>query len=246
MISLQELSRYLEDLLSCSLFTDYCINGLQVEGKQKINKIATAVSASYATIEQAVNLNIDALIVHHGIFWNRDSYAIAGVKKEKLALLLENKISLLAYHLPLDAHKTFGNNWKAANDLGWQNLEPFCSIGVKGQFNEVAIEEFRVQIQNYYQHPAHVALGGNKTVKSAALISGGAYKNVVDAAYEGVDCYITGNFDEPAWHHAFEEKINFFALGHSATERVAPQALGMHLQQHFLLDYQFIDIINPF
>ncbi len=251
MITLQELCAYLDKLLQPTPISDYCFNGLQVEGKKQVRKIATGVSANLSTIQAAVECGADALLVHHGLFWNQDSHQIQGTKREKLALLFKNEISLIAYHLPLDIHQELGNNWKAALDLGWTDLEPFCSInklffGVKGHFKEMSREEFQKKLEDYYLHPAHVALGGKKSVKTAGLISGGSYKFITHAIAEGLDCYVAGNFDEPVWNQAFEEKINFFALGHSATEKIGPKALGDHLHKEFKLDYQFIDIYNPF
>lgn len=251
MITLQELCDYLNDLLEVPNFSDYSENGLQVEGTSNIGKIGTAVSSSLATIQAAVDLGVHALLVHHGMFWSRDSQVITGVKREKIRLLLKHDISLLAYHLPLDAHNKFGNNWKAACDLGWSDLELFGEInkapfGVKGRFTPRSVDTLLGQLEDYYQHSASCALGGKNTVETAALISGGAYRMLLDAANEGVDCFITGNFDEPAWHQAYEEKINFLALGHSATEKIGPKALGEHLKNQFGLEYAFIDIPNPF
>lgn len=251
MISLQALCNYLDDFLQNSNFIDYCPNGLQIEGKPQIKKIATAVSANLQTIETAINNNADALIVHHGIFWNKDSYCITGIKRKKLDFILKNNISLLAYHLPLDAHQTIGNNWKAAMDLDWENLFPFgifngSSIGVKGSFNEISIDQFIKKVEAYYKHSANVALGGKKNVTSAAIISGGAHTSLTEAAKADVDCFITGNFDEPAWNIAYEESINFLALGHHATERIGPWTLGLHLAKEFHLKHEFIDSPNPF
>lgn len=245
MATLQELQFYLNDLLPNPLTPDFCPNGLQVEGAAQISKVATAVSASVATIEEAVRLGVQALVVHHGIFWRNDDLVVKGVKRKKLALLIENNISLLAYHLPLDAHPEIGNNWKAAIDMGWQDLQPFDEIGVKGRVS-LSREEFQARLENYYKHPAAVALGGKERIETAALISGGAYRSLALAAAEGVDCFVTGNFDEPAWSTALEEKINFYACGHTATERVGPIALGRAIQERFVLECPFIDTPNPF
>lgn len=251
MIKLKELHVCLEEFLRSSLVSDYCPNGIQVEGKKEISRIATAVSASLETIQDAIAWGADALIVHHGIFWSGDSYVVSGAKKEKLKLLLANEISLLAYHLPLDIHQELGNNWKAAQDMGWRNLQPFgiykgMAIGVKGEIPLQTRDSFKETLENYYQHPAACAFGGKEYVQTAALISGGAYKNISDGITEGVDCFITGNFDEPAWNQAFEGGINFFALGHTATERIGPKALGEYLEKQFCCDYRFIDTKNPF
>ncbi len=245
-IPLEDLAQILEALLPAPGAPDYCPNGLQVEGKPQIRKIAFAVSASVAAIEAAAGADADALIVHHGIFWNKDNYRICGPKKKKIALLLAREISLFGYHLPLDAQKELGNNWKAAADLGWENLQPFSEIGVRGEFPPIERAQFQAKLEGYYGHPAAMALGGKKIVSSAALISGGAYRSLEKAAEAGVDCFITGNYDEPAWDIAHERQINFFALGHYATERVGVMALQKHLEQLLKLPTVFLDLPNPF
>lgn len=251
MISLQEFCLYLDNLLQSRTFADYCKNGLQVEGGKKISKVATAVSADLHTIQQAVNQGVNVIIAHHGMFWNSDNPIVVGAKREKLALLLQHDISLISYHLPLDAHQEFGNNWKAAMDMGWSNLEPFgifngIPIGVKGKIKPCTQSAFKKHLEDYYQHAAHCAFGGKEEVKTVGLISGGAYRSISEAAAENLDCFVTGNFDEPAWSLAFEEKVNFYALGHTATERVGPKALGEHIKGQFKVDVTFIDTVNPF
>ncbi len=248
---LKELIQFLNQILPSNGVIDYCPNGLQIEGKEKISKIATAVSGSINTIEKAVLEGVDALIVHHGIFWQKDSYVIQGTKKRKIEQLIKHGISLIAYHLPLDLNQQFGNNWKAAKDMEWVDLEPFgyfdkVPIGVKGRVKPTPRETFKRQLETYYQHPASYAFGGPEMIQTAALISGGAYKSIIEAAENQIDAFITGNFDEPAWHHAMEEKINFYALGHSATERVGPLALANYLQSQLKIPCSFIDVENPF
>lgn len=246
MITLQALSLHLEELMRSARFSDGCPNGVQVEGKAEIRKIVCAVSASLEAIKQAVALQADALLVHHGLFWNREPLSICNAKRDKLKLLLSNEISLIAYHLPLDAHVELGNNWKAAKELGWQDLEPFNEIGVKGRFNPVPVQRFRSQIEEYYGHAAHVALGGKDLIGSAGLISGGAHREIAHAANSNLDAYLTGSFDEPVWDIAFERKIHFFALGHYATEKVGIAALGQHIETSFRIPCPFIELKNPF
>lgn len=249
--TLKELQEYLDILLQSNVVADYCPNGIQVEGKQAINKLATAVSASLDTIQEAIKWGAQALLVHHGLFWQGDNYVVTGPKREKLRLLLENNVSLLAYHLPLDMHQQYGNNWKAALDMGWKDLQPFgmhrgMPIGVKGKIGSKTRDAFKKQLEAYYKHEAFCAFGGKEKIETAALISGGSYKSISEAIADGLDCFITGNFDEPVWNQAHEGKINFFALGHTATERIGPQALGLHLQDTFKFKHKFIDTLNPF
>lgn len=251
MLKLHTLCQYLERVLPSNGVVDYGPNGLQVEGKDSIKKMATAVTASLATIEAAVEMGVDALIVHHGLFWNKESMVITESKKKKLVLLLQHNISLFAYHLPLDMHPQVGNNWKAAQEMGWTNLQPFCMIsggpiGVKGELSSIARDDFKAELEKYYQHEAVCALGGKKHIKTVALVSGGAHRNIANAIQEGVDAYVTGSFDEPTWHQALEGEINFFALGHSATERVGPKALAQLIETELSVPCAFIDTKNPF
>jgi dinuclear metal center YbgI/SA1388 family protein len=250
MITLQDLSQYLQTLLSPEDFSDYCPNGIQVEGKQQIRRLCFAVTSSLATIDEAIKRGGDALIVHHGIFWNKDPYIVTSTKKEKLARLLKNDLSLLAYHLPLDAHERLGNNWKAAIELGVQHLAPFTymgqPIGVQGTFPSIPVETFQKKLEAYYGHPAHCALGGKKQVGSVAILSGGAHKAIEAAADAGVDCFVTGSFDEPVWDSAHERGIHFFALGHYATERVGIRAIMEAFHTQYKIPCEFIDLFNPF
>ena len=250
-LSRNQLLTYLNDIYQSSLFADFCPNGLQIEGSDGVTRVATAVTASLETIKQAVELNVQALVVHHGLFWHHDSQIITGSKREKIALLLQHNISLFTYHLPMDAHATIGNNWKAAYDLGLEELEPFSKhnnffIGVKGKLPALPRMEWQKRLEDYYGHQAVTALGGRESISSAAIISGGAYKQLQEAAVEGLDAFITGNFDEPAWSQAFEGKINFYALGHAATERVGPKALAEVLQKDLKVKCFFIQDSNPF
>jgi len=251
MITLQEICQYLEQLLRTGEYQDYGPNGLQVQGGQEIKKIATAVSASLETLEKAVEEGVDCLIVHHGMFWSRDEMPIVGTKKKKLDLLIKNDISLLAYHLPLDAHEELGNNWRVAKDLRWEALEPFgevngTAIGVRAVVNAVDRDQLVAELTGYYDHPCQLVTGGPSTISTIALVSGGAHRMLLDAAKEGVDCFVTGTVDEPVFSWAQEEGINFMAFGHSATERVGPKALAGHLEEMFQVPAGFIDVYNPF
>lgn len=246
MLLIKDLLSHLNDYLQISLFSDYGPNGLQVEGKEQIKRIATAVSASQYVIEQAIEQKADLLVVHHGLFWNKDPYVVTGPKKRKLKLLLEAELNLVAYHLPLDANQEIGNNWKAARDLGWQDLTPFSTVGVKGSFPKMPREKFQSALENYYGQKAAVVWGGKKEIGSCALISGGAYRQIDEAILAQLDAFITGNFDEPAYHMAREGGINFLAMGHAATEKVGPKAMANYLSSEYQVDAFFIDEPNPF
>jgi dinuclear metal center YbgI/SA1388 family protein len=247
---LKTFSQYLQKLLDIDSYEDVFINGLQIEGKEKIAKIVTAVTASKEVIRKACAIKADALLVHHGLIFKGKDLLIQGPAKQKIELLLQHNMSLYTYHIPLDAHKTLGNNWAVARAMKWKQMQPFGPpgrlIGVQGLFSAVSRQAFLHRFEQFYQHEGTVVFGGKKTVSSCAIVSGSGHKLIHDAIRAGVDCFITGTVDEPIWHIAREEKINFYAFGHAATEKIGIRLLGEHLKKKFHLEHTFIDEPNPF
>jgi len=247
-----ELESYLNTLLSESMIKDYCPNGLQIQGKNDIKKIVTGVTATQALIEQAIAKKADALLVHHGFFWKNESYAIKGMKHQRIKALLANDINLLVYHLPLDAHVELGNNAQLGQLLSINNIKPLANlkplgIVMQGDFTEeVSAATLSENISTTLQRQClHIAPSTNKKIKTIAWCTGGGQGYIEAAAEQGIDAFITGEASEQTTHIAREMNIHFFAAGHHATERYGIKALGAHLQQKFDLAVEFIDIDNP-
>lgn len=252
MPSLSQVDSFLKQLFDLASFEgkDVCPNGLQVEGSRDIKKMACAVSASLESIEQAIDWGADALLVHHGIMWKGKYPLLTGPMREKVGRLLDAGVSLFAYHLPMDAHQELGNNWGAARDLSWSELETFgsfngMSIGVKGRVSSLPIEVLVQELEDYYGVEAKVAKGSG-SVQSLGLISGGAHWSLEEAIAEGLDAFITGSYDEPIWNMAKESGVHFIALGHSASERIGPKKMAKYLQESLKLETRFIEDDNPF
>ena len=247
-MKLVELVEYLDRLLEPAKFRDYCPNGLQVEGRAEFWRIGAGVTASQALLDAAVAVQADAVLVHHGYFWRGEDGRITGMRKRRLATLIENDISLLAYHLPLDAHPTLGNNAQWAAALGWQP---------QGQFGEQDIGWVGTLPQP--QTVAELATGLTVALGMAPLVigeparpisrlawcSGGAQGYFEQAVALGVDAYLSGEISEQTVHLARESGVAYFAAGHHATERFGAQALALHLAEHCGLDCRFVDVDNP-
>src|SRR5690606_28887782 len=124
-----KLFAYLDEFLEIGRFRDYCPNGLQVEGRPDIKKIATGVSVNQALVEQAVEWGADAIIAHHGLFWRGDPQVLRGYRRNRLRSVLAADVNVAGYHLPLDAHPRVGNNACIAQALGLESLVPFGEAG---------------------------------------------------------------------------------------------------------------------
>ncbi|MGI9286816.1 MAG: Nif3-like dinuclear metal center hexameric protein [Pseudomonadales bacterium] len=250
MTTLKEMLGVLDELLRPQDFQDYCPNGLQVEGKPHVRKLVTGVTACQALLDEAVANNADAVLVHHGYFWRGEDAVITGMKRHRLATLLQHDISLLGYHLPLDAHPELGNNAQLAQLLdihicaGLQTGEP--SVGNVGELVEtLSGADFARHIATRLRRePLHIA-GERKKIESIAWCTGAAQDYLQQAIDLGVDAYLTGEVSEQTVHIAREAGIHFYAAGHHATERYGVQAVGKYLAQKFGLEHRFIDIDNP-
>ncbi len=244
MLTNKALSHYLDELLVVNSFDDYCPNGLQIEGKKNINNIVSGVSANLRLIEGAIANNADAIIVHHGLFWNKDTRAITGAMRNKIALLLQHNINLYAYHLPLDAHNKFGNNIALANLFAIKNPQPVAgSLLWQGELN-TSTENFIAKLSNKLNRKPLV-VGAKKTnIAKIAWCSGGAQNYLTNAIALGVDAYLSGEISEQTPYIAEENNICYISAGHHATERYGVQLLSKHLADNFHLKHKFIDISN--
>ncbi|MDH5711984.1 MAG: Nif3-like dinuclear metal center hexameric protein [Gammaproteobacteria bacterium] len=251
MAQLRQIVNYCNQLLRIQDFRDYCPNGLQVEGKKEVKKIISGVTACQDLIEQAVDHGADAILVHHGYFWKGEDASIVGPKKNRIAALLKNNISLLAYHLPLDAHPDYGNNVALARQLGFSVkgcVEEGATRGLLwyGELEEQSADQLVESLTEKLQRiPLHLASASQQPIRSIGWCTGGAQGYIEQAAELGLDAYLSGEVSEQTFHLARELDIHYFAAGHHATESYGVQALGAHLAGYFELEHQFIDVFNP-
>ena len=249
MTNAKTLELALDALLQPEKFRDYGPNGLQVEGDREVKLLVSGVTASRALIEEAIKVQADAILVHHGLFWRGQDGRVTGWMRERLRLLLGHGLHLFAYHLPLDAHAELGNNAQLARVLG---------LRVDGRFGEQDLGFMGASASNWpnaQDLAAHVAtvLGRSVTcvgdakrpVRRVAWCTGGAQSYFEAAIAAGADAFITGEISEPQTHLARETGVAFLACGHHATERYGAPAVGEHVAQALGMSHRFIDIDNP-
>lgn len=248
MVEREELEGYLNSLLTVSQFKDYAPNGLQVEGHRSIQKMVTGVTACQALLDAAVELEADAILVHHGYFWRGDSPVVRGMQRRRLATLLNHDINLFAYHLPLDAHPELGNNAQLAKRLGL-NIEGVLNEQGVGNIGTLPIalslQDFGEQVAQVLKRKPLLVAGGEHKIQRIAWCTGGAQAYLAEAVTLGVDAYLSGEISEQTTHSARENHLHYIAAGHHATERYGVQALGEHLASRWGLDCQFVEIDNP-
>lgn len=245
---LSELEKYLGLTLEAARFRDYCPNGLQVEGRSEVKRIVSGVTASLDFLKAAVDAGSDAVLVHHGYFWKNEDARIVGVKRARLEWLLRHNVSLLTYHLPLDAHPLFGNNAQLAQKLGakvegWFGEQNIAAYGCLHE--AISLYEWVEKIATELGRLPLVIGDAARPVRRVAWCSGGGQSYFEDALRLGVDAFVTGEISEQTVHLARETGVAFIAAGHHATERYGVQALGEHLSAQFGLEHRYVEIANP-
>lgn len=249
-VSLTKLVDWCDQTLAISAFKDYAPNGLQVEGKPVISKLVTGVTASLALIDAAIAENADAIMVHHGYFWKGEDAALTGMKGKRVQRLYQKNISLIAYHLPLDAHTALGNNITFADLMGFKTLgglypEEKNPIGNIGECEPMSVPEMSELLRKKLGRRPRFLAGGPDLIRKVAWCTGGAQDMIHQAAAMGCDAYFSGEVSERTFHEAAELGIHYFECGHHATERGGIQRLGQAIAQQFGIQVEFIDIENP-
>ena len=249
-ISPLDLEQWCNDYLKVSEFKDYCPNGLQVDADTPIKKIVTGVTATQNLIEAAIKHEADAILVHHGYFWKGEPEPLTGMKGKRIRSLFQNNISLLAYHLPLDAHPVIGNNTALANLLDLKITGALYPneknpVGNIAQCEPIAIEAFIEKVSQRLQRvPTHIS-GNQSIISKVGICTGGAQDMIEQAANMGCQLYISGEISERTTHSARELGIDYLACGHHATEMGGIQALGEVIKSTLGLEVTFIDDPNP-
>lgn len=242
-----ELVAYLDDLLNIHKIADYGPQGLQIEGREQVEKIAVGVDTAHPTLDGALAAGADMLIVHHGLFWGGPR-RIVGAFGRKVRRIITAHLNLYAAHLALDAHPILGNNAELCRLLGlhpvgtyfsYQNLD----VGILAEpdaglpFTHLA-ERFTAALQA----PLLIDASGPAQVRRVAVCSGDASRSLEEAQARGCDTLVTGETDYTTAHMPAELGMNVIYGGHYATETLGVQALARHLHQQFGLPWVFIDV----
>lgn len=249
-VSTTTLLAALDKYLDAASISDYCPNGLQVQGRPQIKRLVTGVTASQALIDAAIEQQADAILVHHGYFWKGENPCIVGMKHRRIKSLIQHDINLLAYHLPLDIHPEVGNNALLGKLLGLNVTGPLeannpRSVGLIGELdNPMTSQEFAQLIEQKLARTPLV-IDCEKPIRTVAWCTGGAQGYIEHAIAAGVDAFITGEISEHSTHSALENDLSYFSAGHHATERYGVQALGEWIAERFGIEHQFIDCPNP-
>lgn len=250
MVKLKDLVNFLDEYLKIKDFSDESLNGLQVEGSEEIEIIATGVDASYRTFKKAKDTGAHLLLVHHGLFWGKP-FPLIGVDFSRVEILIKTGIALYACHLPLDAHPEVGNNSVLSRMLGLSDLEPFgfyhgSPIGFAGKFPKpLTLEEIKDILEEKLGQRVQSWDFGKKVIKTVAIVSGDA-GSIMKEGLGNFDLLLTGGYGLSLFRLAEDASQSIIFAGHYATETVGIRTLGELLSEKFSLKHTFLDLPSPY
>jgi dinuclear metal center YbgI/SA1388 family protein len=246
MASRDAVIAFADELLDVASYPDKGPMGLQVAGADEVEKVVCGVSASRELFDRAAEAGAQMVLVHHGLFWEKDPREIGPVMRERLRALFDHDLSLVAYHLALDAHPEIGNNAYLARELGVPQEHRFAGVGWAGELGKpLPITDLTNRVHELVGRMPLVFPYGPEDVVRVAICSGGAARQLAEAIDEGYDCFVTGEAAEPTKHLAKEAGIHFVAAGHYATETSGVQALARRIADQFGVGWEFVDLPNP-
>jgi dinuclear metal center YbgI/SA1388 family protein len=233
------------ELLDVERWPEFAPPGAQVLGSEDVSRLACGVSASLELFERAAESGAQLLIVHHGLFWRNEPLVIDRRQRGRLEVLFRADLTLLAYHLALDAHPDLGNNARLARAIGIEDEQPFAEIGVGGTTDAISVVALAERVAAAVGREPLVFAEGPEHVERVAIVTGGGGRYLIEAAQAGYDALVTGEPEEPSLAAARELGIHFVAAGHYATERLGVQALTARLSDEFGLSWEFLEVENP-
>ncbi|MFC1722833.1 Nif3-like dinuclear metal center hexameric protein [Nanoarchaeota archaeon] len=248
MVSLNEITKFLDRELAIDSMEDFSYNGLQVGQNRPIRKIGFAVDACMETFRKAKKEGCDLLITHHGLLWKGDMEKTRLTKYNytRTKFLIENKIALYAAHLPLDKHPKWGNNVQLLKLIGaTPNTRPgaeFGKVGYAGSFKRPKkVKDVVVTLNKKLNARCQIMKYGKDSVKTVACVTGAGQYDAFEAINKGIDLYIAGEIGHTILHPVKESKLNVIGAGHYATEILGVKALMPILKKKFRISTEFLD-----
>ena len=245
-MTLEKIISWLDRTLKVSDFDDVSNNGLQIDRfatptqnlktskPQTITTVAFAVDASVRAVEAAAKAGAQLLVVHHGISWGGGIKRLTGGVGNVVRAAIERRIAICAYHLPLDAHPTLGNNAQLAKLLGLKKIKKAFSyhgnvIGLVGECLSSRVFE-GLSLLGCSDQLKNSQLKDSKTL-TLGLCSGGAGEFAEEAKNLGCDLYVTG---EASWGDVIAAEncgMEMICAGHYETEVFGVRALSKALKK---------------
>ena len=258
-MKLEKIISWLDKTLKVSSFDDVSNNGLQLDRfpalstrhqalgtAHEVRVVAFAVDASVRAVEAAAKAGAQLLVVHHGISWGGGIKRLTGGVGNVVRAAMKANLAIAAYHLPLDAHPTLGNNAQFAKYFGLKKVRPAFSyhgnvIGLVGECSNVRMFELAKRL-GLEISDSGIQSFKHSNIALVGICSGGAGEFAEEAKRLGCDLYVTG---EASWGDVIAAEncgMRMVCAGHYETEVFGVRALAKAMKK--MLKVKTVDLTD--
>lgn len=249
MAKVSEIYDFLDGIAPFRIQDSWDNSGLLVgQGAAKVTKVLLTLDASSKAVDEAESLGCQLVITHHPVIFS----PLRSLREDDPACrLLINGISCISCHTNLDSAE-FGISDMMCQALGFENTHQPIEInridpktgrnvgyGTVGLCNELAAQELAELCKKVFGCVAIKYTAGKGSIKRVGMVSGAGGEFIRQAAYLGLDAFISSEVK----HHQFLEAerlgITLIDAGHHETEVIAMPYLKDKLTKEFS-DVKFI------
>ena len=229
--------------------------GLQFGSMNKeVKKVMIALDGTLEVVEEAVNKNVDFLLLHHPfLFYPMLNLNYDSPLGKKMSLVFKNDLNVFAMHTNFDVGQD-GMNDMLAQKLGLNDIHMTEEVVSNrtvlriGTVEPMPLKEFvKMVSQNLEENNPRYVGDDNKIIKTVGIVGGAGSSELYSALTNKCDVLVTGEVHHHQAYDALENGFTLVEVSH-AVERHFAYGLQKMLQEEFK-DIEFIvsdNNINPF
>ena len=215
------------------------------DARRSVKKVLICLDVSNAVVDEAVSGEFDLILSHHSVIFEPLSAISAADPVGRRAMkLIENAVSVISVHTNMDYAEN-GVSRQLARRLELSDVRPLkiektdaCvkekNIGCTGNLKKPLMT---LDFVNFVKHalnaPALRFAGGEKMIKTVALVAGSGMDYIFDAVKSGADAFLTADVKYHSWPIALEHSIVIADAGHFYTESGVRDVFKEEFGKHF-------------
>lgn len=243
MIKISEILEFFNNSFPLDLACSWDNCGLLIgDSNNLINNIMVVLDITNEIIEEAKVKNIDLIITHHPIIFEK----ISKINNNDLVYkLIKNDISVISYHTNLDASDEGMNillckifNVKNIKKIFHNKTEP--AIIRYGNIKEISYKDLILKVKYKLNCKLLKTSNVKKNINTIAFCSGSGSGFIPLIKENNIDCYLTSEIKHDKFIFANENDLLVIDAGHFETENIFVSYFEKLLKENF----KDINIIN--
>lgn len=208
--------------------------GLLIGDKnQDVNACILALDVTNSVIETAIKKNVQLIITHHPVIFDKLSSITADSIVYKL---IQNNISVISAHTNLDIANGGVNDILAelcglSKTKTLNNCDGCCKVGYLCE--KISVKDFAKIVKRNLDCPSVAFTNPEKIVQKVAVSSGAGNEFLIEAIKQNVDVFVTGELKHNFQIDAMNANFPIIIAGHHYTESPVLYPLLKKFQKNY-------------